>query len=177
MNLKHKRIRRNMPDYDKIVKIYKASFPKVEQFPVWLLRLMSHFEGTNSVAFYEDDILCGFAYFIENEETVFILFLAVNPELRSKGIGSKIISWIKESCPNKTIFLDVEKPDEKAQNNAQRLKRIEFYKRNGIFDTGNFFTYENVIYEILSTDTHFTEKDYNKNLASHFRIFKKKKRR
>ena len=112
-----------------------------------------------------------------NEKTVFILFLAVNDKIRSKGYGSQIIAWLKENYPNREIFLDVEKPDENAENNKQRVKRMEFYKRNGIFDTNHFFVYDGVTYEILCTNKNFSEKDYNENLMSYFKIFKKKRKR
>ena len=177
MDFRAEKIRKSMADYEDVVEIYKNSFPKVEQFPLWLLRIMSHLKGINSYAFRDGDDLCGFAYFLVNDETVFILFLAVNAKVRSKGYGSQIISWIKETYPNKEIFLDVEKPDENSENNHQRIKRIEFYRRNGIFDTNQSFTYDDVTYEILCTDKNFTEEDYNENLASHFRIFKKKRQR
>lgn len=166
-----------MPDYGKIVAIYESSFPEVERFPTWLLRLFSHFKGIYSLAFYDGDILCGFSYFLVNDETVFILFLAVNGEIRSRGYGSRIISWIKNEFPGRTIFLDAEKPDDHAPNNQQRLRRIGFYRRNGIVETGHCFTYDDVTYEILSADKDFSEADYNENLASHFKVFKKKRKR
>lgn len=175
MNFKAEHIKQSTKDYKNILEIYKNSFPAVERFPVLLLRIMSHLKGINSVVFHDGDNLCGFSYFFVNEETVFILFLAVNDKIRSKGYGSKIISWIKENYPNRKIFLDAEKPDENAENNCQRVKRIEFYRRNGIFETNHFFTYDDITYEILSTDKNFTEKEYNENLSSYFKIFKKKK--
>ena len=166
-----------MTDYERVLEIYRNSFPKVEQFPVWLLRIMSHLKGINSVVFYDESNLCGFLYFLVNEKTVFILFLAVNDKIRSKGYGSHIITWLKESYPSREIFLDVEKPDENSENNEQRMKRIEFYQRNGIYDTSDSFTYYGVTYEILCTDKNFSEEDYNKNLTSYFKIFKKKRMR
>ena len=57
------------------------------------------------------------------------------------------------------------------------MKRIEFYQRNGIFDTNHYFAYDDVTYEILCTDKDFSEEDYNKNLMSYFKIFKKKQKR
>lgn len=177
MSFKAVKIKRTMSDYKEVLEIYKKSFPKVEQFPILLLRLMSHLKGINSVAFYDDNKLCGFSYFLVNEETVFILFLAVNDKIRSKGYGSRIISWIKDNYPNRKIFLDVEKLEDNAVNEDQRIKRIEFYKRNGIFQTNQFFTYGNVIYEILCTDKGFNKEDYNRNLVSYFKIFKKERSR
>ena len=173
-SLKAVKMKRSMPDYKEICELYRKSFPKVEQFPILLLRLMSHRKGIYSVAFYDDDTLCGFSYFLVNEETVFILFLAVNDKIRSKGYGSRILSWINENYPDRKIFLDVERLDENAANNDQRIKRIAFYERNGIFQTNHFFTYDDVTYEILCTDKTFDENDYNRNLESHFQIFRKK---
>lgn len=175
MNLRAEKIKKSMTDYEQIVEIYENSFPKAERFPVWLLRVMSHLSGINSVAFYDRSELCGFSYFLVNEETVFILFLAVNSKSRSKGYGSQIISWIKSNYPNRDIFLDAEKPDENAENNHQRIKRIEFYRRNGIFRTNSSFSYDDVTYEVLCTDENFSEEAYNENLMSYFKIFKKKR--
>lgn len=176
MSLRAEYIKKSMTDYEQIIEIYKSSFPKVERFPVWLLRIISHLRGINSIAFYDGNNLCGFSYFLVNEKTVFILFLAVNDKIRSKGYGSQIIRWIKDNYPNREIFLDAEKPDENAGNNHQRMKRIEFYQRNGIYRTDHSFTYDNVTYEILCTDKNFSEEEYNENLMSYFKIFKKKRK-
>lgn len=177
MSLRAEHIKKSMVDYESIVEIYRNSFPKIEQFPVWLLRIMSHLKGINSVAFYDGNNLCGFSYFMVNAKTVFILFLAVNDKMRSKGYGSQIITWLKENYPNREIFLDAEKPDENAENNTQRIKRIDFYQRNGIYDTNHSFSYDGVTFEILCTDKNFSEEEYNENLISYFRIFKRKRKR
>lgn len=177
MSLKAVKIKRSMADYKALTDMYNKSFPKAERFPIILLRIMSHLSGIHSVAFYDDSQLCGFSYFLTNEDTVFILFLAVNSEIRSKGYGSRILSWIKENHPNKVIFLDVEKLDENAENNVQRVKRVDFYKKNGIYQTNSFFTYDDVTYEILSTNTDFSREDYERNFKSYIKIFKKRKNR
>lgn len=174
MELKSVKIKLFSQEYKKIVKIYKSSFPKAERFPVLLLRLMTRFKSINSFAYYDENVLCGFAYFLVNRETVFILYLAVNDKIRSQGYGSRILSWIKAAYPNKTVFLDSEKPDKNAVNNHLRLKRTEFYRRNGIYQTGNYFTHRGITYEILCTDKNFGIEDYNKNLMSYLNFFPKK---
>ena len=176
MSLRAKRIKRTQKDYKELLTLYQNAFPAVERFPVWRLRLLSHWKGVHSIAFYDGEVLCGFSYFLVNEATVFILFLAVTPKVRSKGYGSQILSWIRENYPDRALFLDVEKPDDQAANHLQREKRIAFYERNGVFDTGQYFIHNGVPYEILCTNRDFTEQDYNENLESHFRIFQKKHR-
>lgn len=171
MTLQAVKIRRLMKDYGTIKDIFKKSFPRAEQCPVWILRLISHRKGIHSEAFYDANELCGFCYYMVNAKTVFILYLVVNPSVRSKGYGSRILSWLKEEYQGRTIFLDAEKKDEKASNALQRIRRMEFYRRNGILETNHFFDYDDVSYEILSTDRNFDEKAYRRNFLSFFSFF------
>lgn len=175
MALRAVSINKSMKDYRTIREIYKKSFPKAEQCPMWVLRLMSHRREIHSEAFYDCTALCGFCYYMVNERTIFILYLAVNPDARSKGYGSQILSWLKEKYQGRTIFLDVEKKDAKAPNAVQRIRRMDFYRKNGILETNHFFDYDDVSYEILSTDRNFGEKEYMENFKSFFRIFRRQK--
>lgn len=174
MNLAPKKISFFSKDYRKILSLYKSSFPSYERFSPLFLRIASHINGISSVAFYDGGVLCAFAYFMTNEKTLYILFFAVEPSFRSKGIGSTVLSWIKEKAGRRTIFCDVEKSDENAPNCNQREERIKFYERNGFSRTREFFSYKNLDYEILSTDRTFTLEDYEENYKSYFRIFKSK---
>lgn len=151
-DLKAEKISRSMPDYQTIWSVFKKSFPLAEQYPAWMLRTLSHMPGFHSIAFYDGEELCGFAYYINFFwKRIFLLYLAVNPEIRSKGYGSRILTWLKQRNRNGQIILNVEKDDPKADNHEQRMKRIEFYRRNGIYETGKYFWASGVIYEVLST--------------------------
>ena len=88
---------------------------------------------------------------INAEELVFILYLAVNDKIRSKGYGSAILQCIKQRFSNKAIALNIEPLDPKSDNYAQRIKRFEFYLKNGFVDTH---------YQILATTTQFPIKEY-----------------
>jgi GNAT superfamily N-acetyltransferase len=57
---------------------------------------------------------------------IFIDYLLVNPTIRSRGIGSKLLHAFKKR--NKVIILEVEQPDEDDQDT---LNRISFYEKNG----------------------------------------------
>ena len=52
---------------------------------------------------------------------------------------------------NKAIALNIEPLDPKSDNYAQRIKRFEFYLKNGFVDTH---------YQILATTTQFPIKEY-----------------
>lgn len=67
------------------------------------------------------------------KDFVYVEYLAVDGSLRNKGIGSKILSLLKEKYA-KDLVLEVEKPE-----NAMAKKRIEFYKRNGFSLLEDFY--------------------------------------
>lgn len=165
------KIKFTAPEYREIIDIYNNAFPKSERIAPWMLRLLSHKKNFHWLAFYDDNRLCGFAYFTLNDTTIYLLYFAVNSRIRSKGYGSRILSWIKENYPGREMLLDVEKLDENAQNYKQRLKRIDFYRNNGIYQTGCFIEDRQVTYEILSTNKTFDKKRFNANMRSLFQIF------
>lgn len=161
MNLAAKNIHKKMPDYTAIKKLYKNSFPRKEQIPLWILRIMVHRKTINAKAFYDGDKLCGFAYIIEQEKILYILYLAVSDAVRGQGYGSEIIKWLRDRYPDKTILLEVEASDENADNAQERNRRIAFYKKNGIYETKEFFSMRGVRYEILSSEENFVREDYD----------------
>lgn len=61
-----------------------------------------------------------------------VLYLAVNPAIRSQGIGGKMIGLLKERYGD-GLLVEVEKVEEtdNAFQQHQRQRRIDFYKRHG----------------------------------------------
>ena len=74
-----------------------------------------------------------------------------NAKLRSKGYGSRILEEIKKTAGKKEILINVEKPDECAENNMQRVRRIAFYERNGFYRSGFDLRIGGTDYLVFST--------------------------
>lgn len=72
---------------------------------------------------------------------IFIDYLLVNPNIRSKGIGSKILQSFKKR--EKTIILEVEPPD---MDDSNTIRRIHFYEKNG------FQKAEHILYTLTDDD-------------------------
>ncbi|MEE0449606.1 MAG: hypothetical protein UC928_06895 [Collinsella sp.] len=105
-------------------------------------------------------------YTAKNDKYIFVLYLAVNNRIRSKGYGTKMLDWLKHNT-NKIIVLNVEAIDPLAENAQQREKRISFYGRNGIVDTGCKFVDEGETYSVLTSDVEgFDAKEYESLLSS-----------
>lgn len=140
--------------------LYASAFPKEERLPFFALRALTVREGCNITAYYDGDTFCGFTYDAVKGNILYLMFFAVNGELRGKGYGSAILSYLKEQHPGKSIVLNVEMPDERADNYAERVRRIRFYERNGFSDTGCNIDEVGGTFRILSTARDFDPDAY-----------------
>ncbi len=160
MELTTQKVSRNLDEYIKIKELIQTAFPENERLPMWLLLLTSKRKCVDFLAFYDDDRFCGVTYTVKTEKMVFILYLAVSNEIRSNGYGSKILDFLKVRYGEKDLVLNIEPVDENAENYHQRVRRLEFYKKNGFADTGKFFRNKSEIYSILSNSENFSMERY-----------------
>ena len=153
-------------EFWEITRLLKSAFPKKEQTPMFLLLLGALRKNTHFTAFYYKDKFIGLLYTIENDRYYFILYLAVNPEMRSCGIGGEILDYAYAQAGDRNIVLNVEPLDSAADNIEQRKRRIAFYARHGILETGYGFAMDGVPYSVLASDTKkFTPKAYSDMLG------------
>ena len=166
MKLTAKPVQVFCPEFNKITRLLKSAFPKKEQTPVLLLLLGALRKSTHFTAFYDADKFVGLLYTIENDRYYFILYLTVNPEKRSGGIGGEILDYAYAQAEDKTIVLNVEPLDSTADNHEQRERRIAFYARHGICETGYGFSMDGVPYSVLASNlSSFNADEYSKMLG------------
>jgi len=120
----------------RVREIYLVSFPREERMPFFLMCLLAKMPQTQFLAFREGEQVCGFAYLAVLDGMAFLLFLAVDPALRSRGYGSAILREIAALYPDCKRLVSIERCDAPADNAAQRLRRRQFYLRNGYAQTG-----------------------------------------
>ena len=167
MELKQETVHIYKHGYSEIVRLFKESFPEGEQFPLWALRLLTVLKPAKFSAFYDGDTLAGILYSIESTDYFFILYLAVNPKIRSCGYGGKILEYAFEKAVDRPIVLNVEALDENADNNEQRKRRNAFYAKHGICDTGYIIEDDDVTYSVLcSSLDKFNPKSYEEMLRN-----------
>ena len=160
INLTAVAVNKKLNEYAEIKKLISRAFPKNEQFPMWLLCILAIRKSVDFLAYYDNDLFCGISYTVANDDLVFVLYLAVNDKIRSKGYGSQIIQYIKQMHPDKAAALNIEPLNPNAQNYAQRIKRYEFYKKNGFVDTQYKIVDGGEDYQILSTVNRFPLEAY-----------------
>lgn len=166
MKLTAKRVRLFRPGFGEITRLLKSAFPKKEQTSAFLLLLGTLRKSTHFTAFYDEDKFVGLLYTIENDRYCFILYLAVNHEMRSGGIGGEILDYAYVQASDKIIVLNVEPLSPAADNHEQRERRIAFYARHGIVETGYGFSMDGVIYSVLASNLPaFNSDEYAKMLG------------
>ncbi len=69
---------------------------------------------------------------------VLLDYLAVSPHMRGGGIGHAILPLVRAHCREHgaKLFLEIEAPDEAAENAAQRVRRKVFYLSCGLCECG-----------------------------------------
>lgn len=164
--LKVKVVNSRLKEYKKILNLYKESFPKNERLPIWLLNIMSKRTCVDFLVFYNNNIFRGFSYLIHNNNITFILYLAIDTSIRSKGYGTKILSLISNNKQNNNIILNIETVSNKYVDYKQRLNRQKFYFKNGFVDTKYKLVDSGNIYGVLYKGNNFSKSEYEKLLKT-----------
>ena len=155
LNLSSHPLRLGGEEEKKVRRLYLKSFPPDERPPFsWLVKSFQNQEARFDV--YEDgEGLVGFACIIENEDTAYLFFLAVDPHRRNSGYGSAILASISKAYKDKTLFLLAEDP-ELGDDRTMRKRRIAFYARNGFLPSGIKAIEYGVQYVFLCHHGHLT---------------------
>lgn len=146
--------------FKSIKKIYKNSFPKEERFPIFVLLL--NLIRNNSELFVEliNEKVISFIYVINYKDERFILYLAVDKEIRNNGFGSYLLKWYRDNHRKNNIYLNIDEVDEKYNDNIIRNKRLKFYLANGFFLTEYLSIEKSGNYNILCNLNNFNKVKY-----------------
>lgn len=128
--------------------------------PFPLMLFLSCLWNTQFLAFYDEKILCGFVYMATIGRQTFIMFFAVDKNLRSKGYGSEILAQIQLLHPENKIIVSIEPVIKKAENMEQRIRRKDFYIRNGYQESGYFMKLAGQEQEILIKNGCFEKRSF-----------------
>lgn len=152
MELKRQKVKLFSKSSCDVKNLYLSAFPAVERVPYFSMLLTSYRELADFYAYYDGDDFVGLAYVLQNEDVVYLFFLAVNPQIRSRGYGSEILQDIKKISGNRPVVLAIEPMDEKADNFDQRLKRVRFYEKNGFHITAYYYHEGTETYQMMANN-------------------------
>lgn len=147
------------PDKFELETINEESFPINERNSIDDLYASGQDGNLDMIGIYADNELVGFFAVRKFRKIRYMAYFAVRSEKRSNGIGSKALQLLKEFYPSSQIVNEFEAPDDKCNNNM-RLRRRDFYLRNGFFETGWYSYYNETEFEIACSDTEFDKQEF-----------------
>lgn len=142
-------IKNNKKCNKEVKKLYNEAFPKDERIPILLLKLLARRNKAKFYGIYDNEKFVGLVYNICYKDIVFVFYLAINKELRGQGYGSKVLEAIKQKYREHRIILCIEPVDKNSNNYEQRIKRKEFYIRNGFKDANYTIKERGIKYDML----------------------------
>lgn len=116
--------------YDEVNDIYNESFPVEEHYMP--LKDMVKAETSELYCLVDDDKVLGYTYTIRKEDSVFVLYLAISSDCRSKGYGSELLQWVINNYKDCGVFLNIDELDKNKPDFKTRERRLNFYLRNGM---------------------------------------------
>lgn len=136
LNLKVIKLSVDSKDRTYFEQVNEEAFPDSERLDFDEIFQFASKTDTDVLGIYDTETPIGFAVILKNTECGYIYFLAIDKELRSQGYGGATIQKLMEIYPERQLVLDFEEIDESAENNAQRVRRKNFYLKNGFYETG-----------------------------------------
>ena len=160
MKLNTERITKDSRFWLQINSLAKEVFPPEEYLAPDKLVEMSNADNFDFLALMDGDAFVGFMVVQTHNNLSYLFFLAIDSSCRAKGYGSRAVETLLSLYPAKKQVVDFEMQDKAASNNEQRMKRRQFYLKNGYKETGLFLAYRGVDYEVFCMDNDFEPQEF-----------------
>ncbi len=152
MNIEIISIYPDSSDRKNFEKINDDAFPLSERKSFDEIFYFASDTNTDVLGIYDNGNPIGFAVLLKNTECGYINYFAIDYHLRSNGYGSAAIQKILEMYSEIQLVLDFEVINENAENNEQRIRRKNFYLKNGFHETGHFTMVRDEYFEVVCSD-------------------------
>lgn len=142
--------------------LYLSAFPKAERKPFCLMKQKCR-QGKMDMLSLESDAgeFLGLAVTVFYKDMVLLDYFAVNVGERGNGVGSEAFEMLKKRYEGRRFFLEIEIPDKTAKNAEQRIRRKEFYLRNGMIETGLLVVLFGIEMELLTDHCQLDFEEYH----------------
>lgn len=144
----------------RLYKLYRQAFPAFERKPFSIIRSMQK-KGKSDIWYFEKDgRFAGLVFTINSNDVILIDYLAIDANKRGEGIGSEIITQLRDYYPDKGIFVEIESVFDKCENIDERLRRKQFYLNNDMLPMKVMVVLFGVEMELLGLNCCLTYDEY-----------------
>lgn len=127
-------------DFPAFRQLYESAFPLSERKELSFMTDGPHADAYElSVIETPETAVAGLVITVSHGDFVLLDYLAVQPDLRSRGLGHAVLPLLMKRCREKNtrahVFLEIETPMDCCENPLQRVRRKEFYLSCGFAET------------------------------------------
>lgn len=142
-----------------IKKLYKSAFPRNERKPFFIIS-RKHKQGNMEILSLNDGSFAGLCITMFYQDLVLLDYFAIDETIRGKGYGREALIQLRKRYKGRRFFLEIEKPEDGAENNEERIRRKKFYLENGFLETQIVVNLFGVTMELLCYDCKVTFEEY-----------------
>ena len=159
-----KKLTSDHPDVPALKELYEEAFPENER-TLSMDDILARLDQMpcDLLGVYPDetpDTFVGFFFGIRVESSVYGVYYATDPKLRSTGIGSKAFKAILDYYDDMPFWFSYESTFEESDNAEQRERRRNFYLKNGFYETGWFVVVNGTEFIIASSKKEFDKEAF-----------------
>ena len=142
-------------------KLYLRAFPKAERKPFSAMCRMAAKGMMEMLIIADQGYMVGLAITARYQDLVLLDYFAVSEAFRGQNYGSRALEMLKKRYEDQRFLLEIETPDERASNQAQRIRRKNFYLRGGMKETGIQVSLCGVHMELMSDGKEVSFEEYH----------------
>lgn len=158
-DLRLKKMSKDSPDKQVLESINDTSFS--EEQTTSIDELFASDKGELDIlGIYHANTLVGFFSVRRYRSIAYLGYFAIAQEHRCKGYGSRAINLLKDYYGDKQIVIEIESVHEECANMNDRIRRRNFYLRNGMISTEWYLYYDDVELEVLCSDKEFKKEEF-----------------
>ena len=131
---------------EEVKALYLEAFPPEERKPFSIIEDKVREGSMEILCMEEDGRFLGLAIMILHGDIALLDYLAVSPESRGGGVGTRTLAMLKARYPERTLLLEIEDPDEtlveaydtQRRNMAALYNRYAYIKQPTSYICGKF---------------------------------------
>ncbi len=151
----------NLFHWLRIYKLYQIAFPDSERKPFSRIVKMYR-KGSSDIWYFEKDgRFAGLSTTINGSHEILIDYLAVAENRRGEGVGSQALKLLRQQYKGKGVFLEIESAFDECDNKEERIRRRNFYLKNGMTSMGVMAYLFDVKMELLGFDCKMNFEQYH----------------
>lgn len=117
---------------EKVYALYQAAFPACERKPFSLILKKQEEGRVDVLALLDEEEFSGLAIMARDQDLILLDYLAIDEEKRGGGAGSWALAALQEYYPGLRMVIEIESTGKDVPDREMRLRRKEFYLRNGM---------------------------------------------